>query len=72
MTDPKPLTLIKNAINKLRSELKQMEVRTGIIVHQILSVTIQDLEEDFIKGTNNKFGEIMNNNNNNNNYEEVY
>ena len=36
MTDAKPLVNIKQGVLKLKAEIKQMELRTGVIEHSLL------------------------------------
>ena len=40
MTDSKPLTMIKQAITRLKSEINQMDLRLGVIDHTLIQAKV--------------------------------
>ncbi|KNE59597.1 hypothetical protein AMAG_03855 [Allomyces macrogynus ATCC 38327] len=42
MTDSKPLINIKSALQRLKAEIKQMDLRTGVLEHTLLNVRLKN------------------------------
>ncbi|KAJ3372957.1 Intraflagellar transport protein 57 [Allomyces arbusculus] len=42
MTDSKPLINIKSALQRLKTEIKQMDLRTGVLEHTLLNVRLKN------------------------------
>jgi estrogen-related receptor beta like 1 len=47
MTDSKPLTNIKQSLGKIKSEIKEMDVRTGVIEHTLLHAKMNSKVQPF-------------------------
>jgi hypothetical protein len=42
MTDSKPLINIKSALQRVKTEIKQMDIRTGVLEHSLLNVRLKN------------------------------
>lgn len=42
LTDASPLVRLKGAMSSLRDELKGMELRIGVVAHNLMTLSIQD------------------------------
>lgn len=45
LSDASPLVRLKAAINSLKAELRQMELRIGVVSHNLTSLSLRDKQE---------------------------